>query len=408
MWLLLEQRLRGAAPLEEVVLDVLRDLPDSFWPRPCKRIRDWREKGIPLSGNTAAYDEARQRLPLAVVEQSCDRIFERLTARLRDVGGHSGRPAFGLDGTSVRMAYSPALAESFPRASNQNGESHWPVMRVLVAHDLETGLALRPEFGPMYGGDAVSEQGLLESAIGRLPPGAAVVGDRNFGVFSVAWTVAQKQCQPVLRLTADRARRLAGGSLKEDMDLTVTWEPSRADRKTHPELPPDAAVEGRLIARRVQPDNGGQPFVLYLFTTLTEPAEEILPLYGQRWRIETDLRTLKTQLRMEQLSCASPEMAAKEIEMGMGAYNLVRAMICLAAAQSGLAARGFSFTRAARIVQSFAPLIANSSPPEAKRHFDRMMYFLKQAKLPKRKSKRKAYPRAVWGIRDSFPKRKNR
>jgi hypothetical protein len=109
---------------------------------------------------------------------------------------------------------------------------------------------------------------------------------------------------------------------------------------------------------------------------------------------------------MEQLSCATPEMAAKEIEMGIAAYNLVRAVICLAAQQSGLPSRDFSFTRAARIVESFAPKISSSAnEKEAQRHFDRMMYFLQQAKLPRRK--RKSYPRAAWAIAKKYPKRKN-
>ena len=45
MWLLVVQRLQGGAPLEAAVLELLRGLPEGFWPRPCKRIRDWREYG---------------------------------------------------------------------------------------------------------------------------------------------------------------------------------------------------------------------------------------------------------------------------------------------------------------------------------------------------------------------------
>ena len=138
---------------------------------------------------------------------------------------------------------------------------------------------------------------------------------------------------------------------------------------------------------------------------MPEPVQQILELYGKRWNIETDLRTLKSQLRMDQLSCATPEMAAKEIQMAIAAYNLVRAVVGLAAQQSGLPPRDYSFTRAARIVESFAPKIASAaSQQEAKQHFDRMMYFLQQAKLPRRK--RKSYPRGVWGPQTQFPKRK--
>ena len=97
------------------------------------------------------------------------------------------------------------------------------------------------------------------------------------------------------------------------------------------------------------------PFLLALFSTLPGPLEEILRLCGQRWHIETDVRTLKSQLRMDQLPCATREMAADEIAMGITAYSLVRAVI------------------------------ASGGPEDITRHYDRMMYYLQQAKLPRRK-----------------------
>jgi putative transposase len=404
MWLLIWQRLQGAAPLDAVVVDLLQTLPACFWPKPCKRVREWQQSGKPVSGNTAAYNQARQRLPLLVVEKSCDQIFERLTEILARVGDGE-RSAFFLDGSSMRLAYSPALVERFPPSSNQHGESHWPVMRVLVAHDLQSGLAMRPQWGPMYGEDAVSEQQLLENSIDRLPAGALVIGDCNFGVFSVAWAAIQKGHPVLLRLTLARARCLLGEDPKKRIDRKVEWKPSRHERKNHPDLPPDACIRGRVIVRQVQPKKEEKPFLLVLFTTLSEPVRQVKKLYGQRWNIETDLRTLKSQLCMEQLSCATPAMAAKEIEMAIAAYNLVRAVICLAAQESGLQPREYSFSRASRIVKSFAPTIGSAgNPEEAKRHFDRMMYYLGQAKLSRRK--RKSYPRAVWGTGEKYPKQK--
>jgi hypothetical protein len=252
MWLLVRQRLQGAAPLETAVLELLQGLPACFWPRPCKRLRDWQETGKPLSSNTGAYNQARQKLPLSIVQESCDRIFGSLMARMAPSsadGAEPARQAFLLDGSSMRLAHSPALARSFPPGSNQHGEGHWPVLRVLVAHDLETGLALRPEWGPMYGPDAVSEQRLLETALDRLPAGATLLGDSNFGVFSVACAAAQRSHPLLLRLELARARSLAGQGLRDGIDCHVTWKPSRADRKSHPGLPSEACVSGRLIVR---------------------------------------------------------------------------------------------------------------------------------------------------------------
>lgn len=406
LWLLVAQRLHGGASLQVAVLDLLRGLPFSFWPRPCKRIRDWRERGQAPSGHTGAYNQARQALPLSIVQNSCDHIFEQLTAQLAPVSSAAPMRAFLLDGSSVRAAHTQQLRQAYPPGSNQYGEAHWPLLRVLVAHDLHTGLAMRPEWGPMHGDEAVSEQALLERSIDRLPKGAAVIGDANFGVFSVAYAAAQRQRPVVLRLTADRARRLAGEALHDGIDRELLWKPSPADRRSHPDLPADACVRGRLLVRQVQPDNGAAAFLLALLTTLPAPVEEIFALYGQRWAIETDLRTLKSTLCLDQLTCSTPDMVAKEIDMGIAAYNLVRGLIAIAAQQSGLPPRSYSFTRVRHIVEAFAPALANAPNQQVARQiFEQMMRLVHQSKLPRRRRKRPSYPRQVWRRGDHFPSR---
>jgi hypothetical protein len=407
IWLLIAQRLQPLASLERAVLELLRGLPASFWPQPCQRVRDWREGRKSPSSHTGAYNKARKALPLTVVEQSCDRIFQQLTAHLNGTLPSLGARAFFVDGTTVRMAHSPTLCQAYPPGSNQHGEAHWPLLRMLVAHDLQTGLALRPEWGPLHGPQAVSEQGLVESAMGRLPEGAALVADANFGVFSVAYAASRRERPVVFRLTPVRALHLAEGPLQDGLDRSIVWKPTREDRRSHPDLPAEACVRGRLIARQVHPHNGAAPFLLYLFTTLSVDPDEVLNLYGQRWNIETDLRSLKSTLELEQLNCTTPEMVAKELDLAMAAYNLVRAIICVAAESAGILPRGYSFTRVRNVVAAFTPLVATAkTPKDAQRYFDQMMYYVGQARLPKRKRQRPSYPRAVWGRGERFPPRK--
>lgn len=407
MWLMIAQRLQHAS-LQIAVLELLSGLPASFWPRPCQRLQDWRQGRKPLSSHTGAYNKARQALPTTVVERSCDRIFEQLTAHLDGALPGLGVRAFFVDGTSVRLPHREPLCQRYPPGSNQHGEAHWPLLRMLVAHDLQTGLAIRPQWGPMHGPQAVSEQQLLEAALDRLPSGSVVVGDANFGVFSVAYGAAVRRHYPVvLRLTLVRARHLAGGSLRDGTDQSIAWRPSRDDRRRHPDLPADACARGRLVVRRVRPNNGAAPFLLCLFTTLEMDPDGLLKLYGQRWNIETDLRSLKNTLQLEQLSCTTPEMVAKELDLAMAAYNLVRAVTCLAAAQTGAPPRSYSFTQVRNVIAAFAPLAANAkTQKEAQKCFDQMMYYVEQAKLPQRRRKRSSYPRAVWARGESFPHRR--
>jgi hypothetical protein len=272
LWLLVAQRLHGGASLETAVIDLLRSLPASFWPNPCKRMRDWREKGIEPSSHTGGYNQARQELPLAIVQKASDRVFEQLMAQFGPSPG--APPAFIFDGSSIRMPHTVALCEAYPPGSNQHGQSHWPLLRIVVAHDVHTGLAMRPEWGPMHGPKAVaaSEQALFEKALDRLPAGAIAMTDSNFGVFSVAYAATQRQHPVLLRLTLARAQSLAGEKLYDGIDREVEWKPSRYERGKHPGLPKNACVRGRLLVRKVQPE-GKQPFLLAVFTTLTAPEE---------------------------------------------------------------------------------------------------------------------------------------
>lgn len=71
-------------------------------------------------------------------------------------------------------------------------QSHWPILRIVVLHDIETGMAQQPCWGAMFGPEAVSEQALGERALDPLPPGAVIIGDRNFGIFAIAYAAHQE------------------------------------------------------------------------------------------------------------------------------------------------------------------------------------------------------------------------
>ncbi len=399
IWLMIFQRLQEGT-LERAVAELLADLPVSFWPDPCKRVEEaLRPEGKRLSKQTGAYHQARQQLSEAVVQQ----CFEHSLGQLLEAAPQQ-RQAFFVDGTTVRMPHDEELVKAYPPTRNQHGESHWPILRLLVAHDLYTGLALRPEFGAVNGEQAISEQALLERLLQRVPAGALLVGDANFGVFSVAYAAEQYAHPVLLRMTVARAMRLNGGKLEDGIDREVRWKPTREDRRSHPELPAEAWVNGRLIVRRVTPSNGEKPFLLPLFTTLPESVEEILPLYGKRWLIEVDLRHLKNTLRLEELTCTNEGMVAKEIDVAMLGYNLVRAVMCATAWKQQLEPRAFSFTQVQTLLQAFLPRIAAAESPErAQKLREDLEYYLGQCRL--RRRQRASRPRAVWPKPKTYPSR---
>ncbi len=60
---------------------------------------------------------------------------------------------------------------------------------------------------------------------------------------------------------------------------------------------------------------------------------QIGDLYERRWCGEVDIRSIKLTMQMDVLRCRSPEMVHKEIWVHLLAYNLLRTVMAVAAAQ---------------------------------------------------------------------------
>jgi len=71
--------------------------------------------------------------------------------------------------------------------------------------------------------------------------------------------------------------------------------------------------------------------VTTLLDPVTWPVEVLADLYARRWNIELFLDDLKTTLHLDRLSCLTPDMIHKELEMHLIAYNLIRSLMTEAA-----------------------------------------------------------------------------
>src|SRR5437016_9220922 len=398
IWMMMNQRLQAGGTLAQSVEQLVQGRFSHLLSR-CKRVKEMR---IGLS--TGGYCQARQNLPKLLVSQTVNELIERLRQRMGKPTTEGQPRVYVLDGSSLQVEYSAELVKAYPQAQNRHGKSHRPVVRIVVLHDVDTGLAERPYWGPMYGPRAVSEQALGEQATKHVPAGSVIIGDRNFGIFSVAYHAQQQGHGTIIRLTAVRARKLAGGAISRAVDQPVQWQSSRWDGKKNRTCPADASVPGRLIAQQV--GRGKHKQWLYLFTTLALPAEQIVACYGKRWRIETDLRSLKQTVRLQQLSVQSTDMMEKELLVAVLGYNLVRTIMYLAAQRSGGDPRQLSFTYACNIVlDGYPKILAARGAKQQEKELNNIIDLVARCKLPKR-TKRRSYPRAVWGRGFRFPIRK--
>lgn len=314
IWLMVLQRMTPAGTLESTVKQLLES--GSGLLRKNKRVTE-----KTLSANTGGFSRARKRIPLEVTVWFCDQVTSAIIKQSRPVS--SGVRYFAIDGTTLALSPTGELRKAFPPAQNQFGSGVWPIVNMAVAHELDSGCALQPEIGPMYGDHAVSETRLACKCVERLPERAAVVADANFGIFSFAFHCQQTQHPFLLRLTADRARALMKKAKLEGKGdgwktYQLTWRPTPKDRSTNPELPADAALEVRIHEYRVHSE-----LTLWLVTDMHGNAPPFAQDYLRRGELEIDLRNLKVVMGTENIRAKSVEMFTKELMTSIVAYNLV-------------------------------------------------------------------------------------
>jgi hypothetical protein len=125
---------------------------------------------------------------------------------------------------------------------------------------------------------------------------------------------------------------------------TAVW----MSKEDHLKLPNDMFIREFSV--------NGTIYVTSLMKPRIYPKKELANLYGERWNVELDLRTIKTDMGMEMLRCKTPAMVDKEIAVNLLAYNLVCANIAHSAYTNHKKPHHISFMATAQLIHSFVGL----------------------------------------------------
>ncbi len=97
----------------------------------------------------------------------------------------------------------------------------------------------------------------------------------------------------------------------------------------------------------------GRILVSTLTDTTAVTPSDLAALYGKRWQVEVDLRSIKAVMGMNILGAKSPAMIDKEIAVHLLAYNLVCALLARAATGASLVARALRFKGTLQLLLAF-------------------------------------------------------
>ncbi len=341
----------------------------------------------------SAYCQARSRLPLGVFRDLVRRVADSLHAATGDAGRWLGHRVLVVDGSAFSMPDTPELQEHFGQSRGQEPGCGFPVAHLLAMFHVGTGMLLDVLDGPLYTHDMADAARLHP----RLEAGDILLGDRGFCSFAHLALLVERGVHGVFRMhqrqivafEPHRPHKRPGEKGTPEgrpssrwlrglgpTDQVVAWlkpkgRPEWMTAERYAGLPEE--LEVRELRYRVD-RRGFRVRVVTLATTLADgvryPAEALATLYRLRWRVELNLRHLKTTMKMDVLRCETVAGVNKELMMFALAYNLVRLVMLEAATRQGVAVGRISFVDALRWLCEARPgdrlpkLVVNRDRPD--------------------------------------------
>jgi hypothetical protein len=350
----------------------------------------------PCAEGTGAYCKARQKLPDSAISALVQEVGKNSDKRTPTQWKWKGRNVNVVDGTTLLMPDTIENQAEYPQHGQAEGIG-LPIMRLIVIFSLATGVVLN------YAMDAIRGVGTGEPSLLRrvldsiLEPGNILLGDCCYHSFFLLVDLSAQGCDGVFQAHAQWTCNFHDAKKLGKNDHIVTWRkpqrPEWMDLETYQQYPKKIKTRVCKVGRKT--------FITTLLSNKKYHKKEIGQLYILRWNAELYLRYIKTTMKMEMLSCKSPEMARKEISIHFLAYNIIRILMAESGSVYDVPPLRISFKNTVQFINSFMPIfICMDKATNAVMH-EHMLRVIANVKVGKRPGRKE--PRAVKRRPKPFP-----
>jgi hypothetical protein len=302
--------------------------------------------------------DARNRLPLSLWKRLFQKISAQAQQRSEGYDTWNGHRVVLVDGSCLSMARTPELVKAFGVNKGHHGRGRYPLARVVTVCLAGTMTLVDYALGRYRQG----EWSLLSTLFGSLRPGDLLLGDRHFAGaplyvhyrnHGLEFLTRAHQCLKIARV-----KRLLRYTSE---DFVGRLNINKLHRRKDPSLPTHIDVRFLKAVLRIRGRRQTVWFTTSLLDPVRYPADQIIALYAQRWRIETLFREVKITLSADVLRSQSPQGIRKEVAARLTALNLVRILMLEAAANAQLEdPLRLSFVHAVRAILSFSPALGHA------------------------------------------------
>ncbi len=350
---------------------VLRDGKGAACRAAVADIRTYRiENGqVPPTSDTGDYCRARAKLSETALRRLTVETAGELQRQADDEWLFKGRHAKLVDGFTFTMPDTPQNQHEYPQNPAQDEGLGLPIARACAILSLATASVPDLAIGP-YCGKETGESALLRQMLDTLNQGDIAVFDRCCCSFMMIALLMGRGVDVCTRLHQRRPTDFRRGRRIGEGDHLIEWHKPQRPKWMSPET--YATIPETITLREIRVDvteEGRRVDTLIIITTLVDPNEfskdDIADLYGFRWNVELDIRSIKQSLNLDHVRCKSPAMVHQELWTTLLGYNLIRATSTIAAKLHQKQPRQISFTGACQVVLSTWMLLSTGACRDA-------------------------------------------
>lgn len=306
----------------------------------------------PSRGSVA---KARKRVPLSVWQRLTEWICKQTQEYSASMDKWRGHRVVLVDGTCLTLSNEPELYKDFPPPKGNHGYGRYPLVRMVCLSLARTMTVINYRIG-RYRQD---ENKLLNPMLKTLRKGDLLIADRHFAGANLYHNYMANGLEYLTRvhqrLKISRLKRLYQYS---ENDFAAKMKISDLYRRKNPQLPKYITARFINVTASIRCKSRNIWMVTSLLDSEKYPAEEIVELYLQRWRIETLFKQFKVNLSSDQLRSKSVDGISKEIAARICAINIVRVIMLEAAKENNVTPIRISFVATVRIIIAYAPVMA--------------------------------------------------
>jgi len=347
------------------------------------------------SNNTGPYVKARERLPEVTIRDLVSNVGAAAVNDSPTGLKWRGRDLKGVDGTTLLMPDTQENQEAYPQHGKQEEGVGFPITRLVAIMSLSIGVILNYAMGP-YRGKGSGENSLLREIFDCIQPNDVIIGDAYFPSYFLLCDLLARSVDGIFQGQGQRNYDFRKGESLGKKDHLVEWKkpqkPAWMSEEQYQLYPEHILIREFKV--------GGKIYVTTFLKAKKFNKKELCDLYKLRWLCEINLRSIKTVMEMDMLSCKTPSMVRKEIGIHFLAYNIIRIMIAEACNKYCEIPNQISFKGTVQIINQFMPILSNNRGAD-NLIFENMLRLIVKNKIGNRPGRQE--PRAVKRRRKPFP-----